>query len=306
MRLRLQIVLGFLIMISFFSVATNADGGYDYLKHGYKPVPDTYLSNEKGNKQGGNFQYMKWCEETFNNGSHIYEAYKNIAFNIKYIQESNNVDFWQTPKETARLRSGDCEDIAFSFSSQLPPDMKNAEIVWGRISDKQTKFELSHVWYQLTDKKGQKYVVEGGSGDWNGIIPMTIVKNTETRNPTLTISHCMLNKLSRLLPEVEDWKMCQVLSGLLIEVNISMNASRWRPSDMNINLQGHLIDRGYDGQPADTRPRSRQYTRNTNYPPINKKLSSIKKEIYDIFEELRGFFTRQKAEEGEMEKERVW
>ncbi|MCP4369105.1 MAG: hypothetical protein GY797_13480, partial [Deltaproteobacteria bacterium] len=80
-------------------------------------------------------------------------------------------------------------DVVSHFFSQLPPNQKNAEIVWGRVIDKKSAVGRAHVWYQLTDKKGQKYVVEGFSRDWNGITPMEIVENTEKRIPILTISH---------------------------------------------------------------------------------------------------------------------
>jgi hypothetical protein len=155
----------------------------------YKPVLDTRSYIEDGGELNDNFQYKEWCEETFDNGKHIYEAYKNIAFNIKYTTEPNNTDFLLTPLEIARLKRSEGEDVVFHFFSQLPPNQKNAEIVWGWVIDKQSAVGRAHVWYQLTDKKGQKYVVEGFSKDWNGIIPMDIIQDAETRKPIFTISH---------------------------------------------------------------------------------------------------------------------
>ncbi len=49
----------------------------------YKPVLETCSYLENGEELNDNFLYKKWCEETFDNGNYIYEAYKNIAFNIK-------------------------------------------------------------------------------------------------------------------------------------------------------------------------------------------------------------------------------
>ena len=169
---------------------------------GYKPVPDTFSYVKDGGELNDNFLYKEWCEETFNNGNCVYEAYKNIAFNIEYTEEPYKTDIWQTPLETAKLGKGDCEDVVFHFFSQLPLNMGNAEIVWGRIFD--SRRDYSHVWYQLTSKTGQLYVVEGFSKDWNGIIPMGIVENTETRRPIFTIAHSSVSRLASSVPKVDD------------------------------------------------------------------------------------------------------
>lgn len=192
--------------ISFVSANETT---YNYSNLGYKPVPDTCPYVGDGCELNDNFLYKKWCEETFDNGNLVYEAYKNIAFNIKYTPEQPKMDIWQTPLETARLKKGDCEDAVFLFFSQLLPKQTNAEIVWGWITNKQNGIGWAHVWYQLTDKKGQKYVVEGFSEDWNGIIPMDIVQDKEIRNPIFKISHRMVSRLSSLFPEVEGWQMHQ-------------------------------------------------------------------------------------------------
>ena len=155
-----------------------------------------------------NLLYKKWCEETFDNGSYIYGAYKKIAFNIRYTPELNWSDYWQTPIETGNLNEGDCEDAVLVFFSQITPNQRNVEIIWGWVIDNRNSIGRAHVWCQLTDKTGRKYIVEGFSDDWNGIIPVEIVSENETRKPILTISHCMASRLSRLFPEVDDWKMC--------------------------------------------------------------------------------------------------
>ena len=62
-------------------------GNRNLSKPSYKPVPDTYLYIEDEEKSNDNFLYKEWCEKTFDNGSYIYEAYKNIAFNIEYTPE---------------------------------------------------------------------------------------------------------------------------------------------------------------------------------------------------------------------------
>lgn len=76
----------------------------NFSNRSYKPVPDVDPETKSGGKITDNILYKEWCEETFENGNYIYEAYKNIAFNIKYAPEPNRIDFWQTPKETSRQK----------------------------------------------------------------------------------------------------------------------------------------------------------------------------------------------------------
>jgi hypothetical protein len=184
---------------------TIGDGIMDNFSNlGYKPVSDTCPYVESEGKLSDNFLYKEWCEETFDNGKYIYEAYKDIAFNIKYTPELSKTDYWQTPVETARLKKGDCEDAVFLFFSQLPSNQENAEIVWGWVINKRSTVGRAHVWYQLLDKKGQQYVVEGFSNDWNGIIPIEIIEETESRKPIFTIAHSAISRLAGSLPKVDD------------------------------------------------------------------------------------------------------
>ena len=205
---------------------------------GYKPVPDVpqYIYDEEGltdsrnhNSCYDNFPYKKWCEETFDNGNYIYDAYRNIAFNIKYTPELSRTDFWQTPVETARLKRGDCEDVVFFFFSQLPSNQKNAEIVWGWVINKRSAIAKAHVWYQLVDKKGQQYVVEGFSKDWNGIIPMGIIDETESRRPIFTIAHPAVSRLAGSLPKTDDSQIMQSLIDLSAATNFSNHDSGNQP-----------------------------------------------------------------------------
>ena len=87
----------------------------------YKPVLDECPDLEYVEDRHDNFLYKKWCEETFTNGNHIYEGYRDIAFNIKYTPEVPETDNWQTPLETTRLGQGDCEDAVFPFFLAPPP-----------------------------------------------------------------------------------------------------------------------------------------------------------------------------------------
>ena len=278
----------------------------NYSKLGYKPVPDTYSYAKDSDRLNDNPLYKKWCEETFDNGDYIYEAYKNIAFNIKYTPETNGMDYWQTPMETTGLKSGDCEDIAFSFFSKIPSNMRNAGIVWGWVIDKRTKAGWAHVWYQLTDRKGQKYVVEGFSNDWNGIIPMEIIQDTETRKPIFIISHGMLNKLSCLLPKVEKWQMSRPLLDLFTEASFTTHVSGSQRYGLNMNVQRHLSSHEYVEYPENTRGGPGQYTRYTRHSLVSKDLPGVNKEISNIFEKLHELFSRYADQKNGCEIKRIW
>jgi len=185
-----------------------------YSHPGYKPVLDECPDLEEAEELYDNYLYKEWCEETFTNGNYIYEGYKDIAFNIKYAPEADRTDNWQTPLETIRLEQGDCEDAVFLFFSHLPPTQVNAEIVWGWVIDRLKGVAKAHVWYQLIDREGREYIVEGFSNDWNGIIPMEIVERTETRKPILKITHLEAKKLSTLISRTDSWDTYQILADL--------------------------------------------------------------------------------------------
>ncbi len=268
---------------------------------GYKPVPDVseykkvkrkFSSRQEYAGKYDNHLYKKWCEETFDNGKYIYTAYKNIAFNIEYKPEAKKTDFWQTPIETDRLKYGDCEDAVFLLFSQLPSNHENAEIVWGWVIDKRSKTTRPHVWYQLIDKKGQKYIAEGFSKEWNGIIPMEIAKEYESRKPILTIPHTKMTELTSLLLDASDIHTNWSLIKLLSPTNLSnfdfdsqdnLLKTRTRPHHSNYEFVGHPVS-----------------TQNTSWNPANHIMPrKTRKEIFSIFKKLRKMFLRydkQKAE----------
>ena len=279
---------------------------------GYKPVQDPPDYNQESMSQymkdgehlaadqnhshlgqaGGhhNFPYKEWCEETFDNGNYIYDAYRNIAFHVKYTSEPKRIDFWQTPIETTRLKRGDCEDAVLLFFSQIPSNQKNAEIVWGWVIDKRSEVGKAHVWYQLTDKKGQKYIVEGFSKDWNGIIPIRIMQETETRKPILTISHGMVSKLSRLLPVVDEWRMCKALVDLFTSIDFLNRTSgnQYFSQDMSVMLHiSELEFIGYSMNAQDEPGKNRQYqgllSRRKETPRVNRETSNILGKLHEVF-----------------------
>ena len=111
----------------FLTRVTDTSGNYcadSYSKLGYKPVPDECPYPDNSSKLYDNAMYKEWCEDTFDGGKYIYDAYKEIAFNIEYTPEQAKTDIWQTPFETSRSQKGDCEDAVFLFSSHLPSEQK--------------------------------------------------------------------------------------------------------------------------------------------------------------------------------------
>ncbi|ODS32177.1 MAG: transglutaminase domain protein [Candidatus Scalindua rubra] len=273
--------------------ASDLAGEYSHL--GYKPVPDECPYLEDGKKLYDNFLYKEWCEETFKNGNYIYEAYKDIAFNIKYTSELNKTDFWQTPLETIRLKKGDCEDAVFLFFSQIPSNHENAEIVWGWVIDKRNGIARAHVWYQLTDKRGQQYIVEGFSKDWNGIIPMENVENTEIRRPILTISHSTISKLASFLPKADDWQTYQSLLDLFTPTSFSNFDSDGRNPSQDINTWHHHFDYEFIEHLLNTQDKSQKPTTPQRYTN-HKMITNTSKEICNIFKKLQELFSRYKKQ----------
>lgn len=161
-----------------------------------------------------NESFKKWCISTFYDGERVYDGYKDIAFNIKYTAEGPKTDIWHTPPETERSKKGDCEDGVFCYWSYLLPNYEYAEIVWGWVTYRNTRESKAHVWYQLIGKNGEKYVVEGFSSNWNGIIPMDTIKKTEYRESMLTIPHSQLSNLYTLVSRPDSIESYQKITGL--------------------------------------------------------------------------------------------
>jgi hypothetical protein len=176
---------------------TETSGNYfadSFSKPRYKPVPDECPYPDNSRKLFDSITYKEWCEETFDDGKYIYDAYRDVAFNIEYTPEQSKTDIWQTPFETNRSQKGDCEDAVFLFSSHRSFEQRNAMIIWGWVIDKHSRVARVHVWHQLIDKVGQQYIVEGFSKDWNGIIPIEVAGKTELRKPIFTMTHAEVCK----------------------------------------------------------------------------------------------------------------
>jgi hypothetical protein len=277
---------------AFLAGITDITGFFcadNFSKPVYKPVPDECPYPDNNGRLLDNFMYKDWCEETFDNGKYIYEAYKDIAFNIKYTPEQAKTDIWQTPYETSKSKRGDCEDAVFLFTSHLPSMQKNVKIIWGWVFDKGSRIARAHVWSQLTDKAGQQYIVEGFSKDWDRIIPLEIVEKTELRKPIFTIKHSGFCRLSSLVSRPDSWQTYQSLINLCTSANFIEFYSR----DLNIS-QGRDSyfdpDYGFIGYLLDTQKKSykdtishRYPTRPNMFPAMDKEISSILKKLYELF-----------------------
>ncbi len=258
-----------------------------YSHPGYKPVPDECPNLEDSEELHDNFLYKEWCEETFTNGNYIYKGYKDIAFKIKYAPEAAKTDNWQTPLETIKLKQGDCEDAVFLFFAHLPPTEENAEIVWGWVTDRQLGVARAHVWYQLKDREGKEYIVEGFSNDWNGIIPMEIVERTETREPILKITHLEACRLSSLISRPDSGDTFQILANLHRSTDFVKIEKNNKAISQDAVTSYHLNTKSIG-----MKSMSRDYKMFWNQPVKNRINTIVCKEVSKIFRKLHELFTR--------------
>ena len=198
--------LTLVVISSVFCLETRADVSYADIflaGRGYKPVEDPWPMESAVASYSENIldnqPYKEWCTKNFRNGDQIYEAYKEIAFNIDYRAEPEKTDYWQTPVETRQKKQGDCEDSVFLFFSKLSELDIDGDLVWGWVVDKNNSIAFAHAWYQLFDKQGRQYIVEGFSKEWNGIIPSEMIGDKEERVPTLILRH---NQVNHIVDEV--------------------------------------------------------------------------------------------------------
>ncbi len=254
----------------------------------YKPVPDECPYPDSTGQRLDNFMYKDWCEETFYNGKFIYEAYKDIAFNMEYTPEQPKTDNWQTPYETRKSKEGDCEDAVFLFESHLASMQKNTKIIWGWVIDKDSRIARAHVWSQLTDRAGEQYIVEGFSKDWDGIIPLEIVENTELRKPIFSITHSEFCRLSNLISKPDSWQIYQSLIDLCTSANFiefysrNLNILQGRDSyfDPDYGFIGYLLDTQH--KPYEDTISHRRPIRPNMFPAMDKEISSILNKLYEL------------------------
>lgn len=186
----------FLLTLTLF-VTENSFCNNSVVRQGFYPVSSKgeFCQRVNAYTLPHNPLYKEWCQKNFINGSFIYEAYRQIAFYIEYIPEPPRVDYWQTPYETIHSRKGDCEDAILLFHDLLPSKYDNGEIIWGIVSDLKSRLNYAHVWFQLYDIRGNPYIIEPFSGDWNGIIPVELLNNEEIRQQIIGISNIFISNL---------------------------------------------------------------------------------------------------------------
>ena len=285
------------IMLNMINLSFAIDNDLDVSKAGscsnpgYKPVLDECPDLEDGKIFLDNTLYKEWCESTFKHGSLIYGAYKDIAFNIKYTPESAKTDFWQTPFETTKSKNGDCEDAVFLFFSHLLPNQENAEIVWGWVIDRRTGVAKAHVWYQLKDIEGQLYVVEGFSNDWNGIILMEIIRQTESRQPIFTLSHLEASRLASMISRPDSWETYQ----LLADLHGSTDFITPEPDDKDAP-ERRYTRRHINSKFIEYQSMSRTYNISWKFSASDMMAAVLSKEISKIFKKLHVLFARYESQ----------
>lgn len=190
-----------LLLFTLFAVLVQSPICHaEVLKKGFYPVSrDDGGYSLPPNATGipHNPYYKEWCNNTFVDGSEVYDAYRQIAFNVAYKPEPPKVDLWQTPAETAQIHSGDCEDAILLFHHLLPACYSGGEVIWGFVHDTKEQTAFAHVWFQLYDKNGKAYVVEPFSGDWNGIIPVEMISGHEVRQKIIGIPNAIVSDIMR-------------------------------------------------------------------------------------------------------------
>lgn len=78
------------------------------------------------------------------------------ARSFRYVPDSGG-DQWQSPEQTDRIRSGDCEDKALWLYAQLKQNGYDALLVVGRHRETDRKF---HVWVVYTDHSSGSYIFD--------------------------------------------------------------------------------------------------------------------------------------------------
>ena len=75
---------------------------------------------------------------------------------IQYLADAKGTDIWQTPKETARLGKGDCEDISIYFQDLLRRKGIEVDVVFGL---KTRYHKHGHCWCEY-QQDGETYIIE--------------------------------------------------------------------------------------------------------------------------------------------------
>jgi len=81
----------------------------------------------------------------------------NRACQIVYKKEEDGEDYWQSPDETRKLGTGDCEDIALLLRDDLKNGGIESRVVWGVLTFDSNLFAL----FAKEKKPGEKTGLTG-------------------------------------------------------------------------------------------------------------------------------------------------
>ena len=167
-----------------------------------------------------NSSFKVWCERKFLEGHSVYDAYRQIAFKIKFREEPPHNDFWQTPLETMHRHAGDCEDAVLLFNNILPHHINNGRIVWGVVEDLVKNVEFAHVWFELKDRKGELYLVDPFTNDWNGITHLALLKDKKIKMEIVGIPNNLIGDLLDNKLEIEAVKRSIIIRKQFFDPNL--------------------------------------------------------------------------------------
>lgn len=107
--------------------------------------------------------FHEFCDIHFNEGLKIATICEFINRNIFYRAEGDDNDYWQQPKETLKLGTGDCEDVVLLFAYLMRLSCVFATYCWGECQNDKTQF--AHTWIELQSRDHKAYIVELFSSD---------------------------------------------------------------------------------------------------------------------------------------------
>lgn len=94
---------------------------------------------------------------TYNvNKACVIETFADVC-RIENKKEKDGEDYWQTPGETLRLKTGDCEDKDFLLKSLLFRQGIKTEVVFGLLDEYS---EEGHTWIEYGDRKGELWILD--------------------------------------------------------------------------------------------------------------------------------------------------
>ena len=85
----------------------------------------------------------------------IAESFRK-ASSIRYVGEKG-LDYWQTPEETERLRTGDCEDLAIYLQKLLYKESRKSQVEFGFAN--RLNFLSKHAWVEMKIN-GEEYILD--------------------------------------------------------------------------------------------------------------------------------------------------